>query len=326
MKAPGFWQKGGLLAWLLAPAGWLYAAAGRVRRSMAAPYRAPVPVICVGNLTAGGTGKTPTVIDLLGRLQARGIEAHAVTRGYGGSERGPLRVDMDRHSAAQVGDEPLLIAATAPVWVARSRAAGVRAAVEAGAGAVVLDDGHQNPSVEKDLSIVVIDGEAGFGNGLIVPAGPLREPVGEGLARADAVLVIGEGTPPVFDGPVLRARLIPRFSGIDMQGARVLAFAGIGRPEKFFATVRGLGATVVDSEAFPDHHPYDTRILDRLFARADEQGLTLVTTEKDMVKLPKSAIGRVWPVPVALGFEDETAIDSLLDRLPAGDSGRPGDL
>ena len=319
MKAPAFWRTGGAASVALAPLGWLYGAATRARLAVGRPYRAPVPVFGVGNLTAGGTGKTPTVVAILSRLAERGIEAHAVTRGHGGTEKGPLRVDPVAHRADAVGDEPLLLSAHAPTWVARDRAAGVRAAVEAGARAVVLDDGHQNPSVAKDLSIVVVDAEAGFGNGRMIPAGPLREPVRTGLARADAVLLIGEGEValPGYDGLVLRGRLRPRFSGISLSGARVFAFCGIGRPEKFFDTVRAAGAVVVDSESFPDHHRYAPRMVERLLARADGQGLMAVTTEKDMVKLPPSVIGSVWPVPVGMVPEDETAFAALLEGAVA---------
>jgi len=325
MKAPEFWQQGGAMGAMLSPLGALYGLGGRLRAALARPYRAPVPVICVGNLTMGGTGKTPVVIDLLQRLAARGVAVHAVTRGYGGTEKGPHRIDLAQDRAKRVGDEPLLLAAHAPVWVSRNRAAGIRAAVAAGAGAIVTDDGFQNPGFAKDLSFVVVDAQAGFGNGRVFPAGPLREPVARGLARADAVVMMGEGAAPDFDGPVLRAALEPRESGISLAGARVFAFAGIGRPEKFFDTVRRLGAEVVDYEGFPDHHHYTGSMVNRLVARADEQGLTTVTTEKDMVKMPPSMRGVIWPVPVGVTWDDEVgadevggdemAVEALLDRV-----------
>jgi len=315
VRAPAFWQRPGAPGTILAPLGLLYGLAGRARAAVARPYRAPVPVICVGNLTLGGTGKTPVAIDLLHRIAARGIAVHAVTRGYGGTERGPHRIDLRSDGPKRVGDEPLLLAAHAPTWVARDRAAGIRAAVAAGAGAVVTDDGFQNPGFAKALSIVVVDAEAGFGNGRVFPAGPLREPVARGLARADAVAMMGQGAAPGFDGVTLRAALAPRVSGMSLAGARVLAFAGIGRPEKFFATLRGMGAEIVDSEAFPDHHAYTGSMVNRLLARAEEQGLTAVTTEKDMVKMPPSVRGRVWPVPVGVEWDDGGAVEALLDRV-----------
>ncbi len=317
MKAPGFWRKGGMLPVLLSPFGAIYALGGRLRHRFATPYRAPIPVICVGNLTLGGTGKTPTAIDLIQRLNARGVTVHAVTRGYGGSERGPRRIDVAQDSARRVGDEPLLLAAHAPTWVAKDRATGMRAAVAAGAEVLVLDDGFQNPGFAKDLSLVVVDGEAGFGNGRVFPAGPLREPVMQGLARANAVVMMGTGDISTFDTPVLRARLEARESGMSFDGERVFAFAGIGRPEKFFATLRGMGAKIMDSEAFPDHHVYTGAMVNRLIARADEQMLIAVTTEKDMVKMPPSVRSVVWPVPIGIEWDDEAAIEALLDRVLA---------
>jgi len=267
MKTPGFWAKRGWRSTLLAPASWLYDAASKWSRGRKPTYRAPVPVICVGNLTAGGAGKTPTVIELLQRLTERGIAVHAVSRGYRGSEAGPLAVVIGKHTAAHVGDEPLLIASYAPTWIAGDRAAGVRAAVEAGAQVIVMDDGHQNPSVAKDLTLIVVDAAYGFGNERVIPAGPLRETVAAGMSRADAVVLIGDPPEPwpdtFHEKPVLTATLQPRFSGISLDGARVFAFAGIGRPEKFFETVRSQGATIIDSETFPDHHAYSRPIIFR---------------------------------------------------------------
>jgi len=275
-----------------------------------------VPVICVGNLTLGGTGKTPVAIDIIKRLKARDVAVHAVTRGYGGSEVGPHHINLREDGPKRVGDEPLLLAAHAPTWVARDRAAGIRAAVAAGAQVVVTDDGFQNPGFAKMLSLIVVDGGAGFGNGRVFPAGPLREPVAQGLSRADAVIVMGEGAAPAFDGPALHAGLVPRTSGMSYDGLRVFAFAGIGRPEKFFDTLRGMGAEVVDSEGFPDHHAYTGTMINRLIDRAEVQGLTPVTTEKDMVKMPPSTRGRIWPLPVSVEWDDEGAVEALLDSLP----------
>jgi len=255
-------------------------------------------------------------------LMEHGLVVHAVSRGYGGTERGPLLVEIGKHVASQVGDEPLLIASYTPTWIAKDRVAGVRAAVDAGAQIIVLDDGFQNPSVAKDLSLIVVDAGYGFGNGRTLPAGPLRESVEVGMVRADAVILIGDAPEPwpaVFKGkPVLTASLRPRFSGMSLDGARVLAFAGIGRPEKFFATVREQGATIVDSESFPDHHTYSRPIIDRLLARADAQDLMVVTTEKDAVKLPKDTLGKIWPIPVGLVFDHEDAVEDLLSVFTSG--------
>ena len=319
MKTPSFWGTRGVCSTLLIPAASLYGAVSRFLRSRKSVYRAPVPVICVGNLTAGGAGKTPTVIDLLQRLTARDAVVHAVSRGYGGSEQGPLSVTIGKHTAAEVGDEPLLIASYAPTWVSKDRADGVRAAVAAGAEVVVLDDGFQNPSVAKDLSIIVVDAAYGFGNELRIPAGPLRENISNGMARADAVLLIGDPaahwSESFHNKPVLRAHLKARFSGISLDGARVLAFAGIGRPEKFFSTVEEQGAVVVDRESFPDHNVYSRSLIDRLMARAEEQNLMLVTTEKDAVKLPSHTLGKIWPVPIGLFFDQPDKIDELINNV-----------
>jgi len=228
---------------------------------MSRSYRPPVPVVCVGNLVAGGAGKTPVALALADWLVERGVPAHFVTRGYGGRLRGPMRVDPIRHDALAVGDEALLLALRAPCWVARARSAGVRAAVAAGAGAILFDDGFQNPTVDKTLALVVVDAAYGFGNGRVIPAGPLRENLRGGLARADAVvLVAGEGDASDTERLLtargmltLRAVLAP-VGAERLIGSCVLAFAGIGRPEKFFATLRALGAVVVGARAFPDHH------------------------------------------------------------------------
>ncbi len=330
MRAPDFWHEPpGLAAALLAPATAAWEAATRLRRAVARPYRAPVPVICVGNLVAGGSGKTPVVLSLGGMLAARTTAVHVVTRGYGGSLAGPVRVDPAWHDAAAVGDEALLLAARAPCWVARDRAAGIAAAVEAGAAAVLLDDGFQNPNVAKDLSLVVVDADYGFGNGHMIPAGPLREPVTVGLARADAVVLIGDGPgpPELHDAacPVLRAALAPQ-DGERFAGARLVAFAGIGHPEKFFAALRRLGAALVMAQPFPDHHRYRDVEIARLREMAAREGARLVTTAKDWVRLPPSWRAGIEVLEVEIGWHDPAALDRLLsgfhdrrDRRAAGD-------
>ncbi len=335
MQPPEFWftdpARPDWRSRLLGPLAGLYAraTAKRVRRP-GAP--ADVPVICVGNLNLGGTGKTPTVIALAGRLQSAGHAVHIVTRGYGGTEAGPLRVDAARHGADAVGDEALLLSAFAPVWVARDRAAGARAAVAAGAGALVLDDGFQNPSPVKDVSLIVVDAGRGFGNGLVVPAGPLREPVASGLARADALLAIGGAVEREFflqrwksriPLPVLQGALQPLQTGMDWSGLPVLAFAGIGRPEKFFATLSDLGCRLLGTQALSDHQPLTPGLMRRLEAEASALGAQLVTTEKDAVRLPPEFRQKVLTVPVRLEIEDWSALDSLLDRAGLRASATP---
>lgn len=334
MRPPSWWYgEGGLLPHLLAPLGAAYAGLTARRLARGRPVRAGIPVICVGNIDAGGTGKTPTVIALAERLRAHGAEVHVVSRGHGGRLSGPVRVTPS-HRPGEVGDEPLLLSAFAPVWVARDRAAGARAAEAAGAQTVLLDDGLQNPSVAKDLSLVVVDAARGWGNGRAIPAGPLREPVAAGLARADLVLSIGDAEAQDafarrWGGSLrglrhLRGELRPLSTGMPWGGIRAFAFAGIGQPEKFFATLRALGSDVVGTVALDDHQPLTPALLGRLEADARRLTAQLVTTEKDAARLPAAMRPRVLTLPVRLWLEDWAPLDAALARLlqPQG-SARP---
>ncbi len=322
MRAPEFWHgdRGQIAQHLLAPLSAVFAAASQLRRLTVKPWRAPVPVICVGNLTVGGAGKTPTVLALADRLQAMGLRVGCLSRGYGGSEAGPLEVDPTRHTAAVVGDEPLLLASTAPTWIARDRKEGARAAVAEGADVLLLDDGLQNPSLHHDLDLVVVDGGYGFGNGRVLPAGPLREPVARGLSRAGAIILIGDdrhhiaatlaGRVPLL----LHARLVPDDAALNLKGRKVLAFAGIGRPAKFFATLEALGAEIVERVPFDDHHPYTPDEAMQLVEAAQQLDATPVTTAKDFVRLPNGSRQMVTSVGVHLAFDDPAALDRLLEQ------------
>lgn len=330
MRAPEFWRHGSTSAWpvLLAPAAALWRLGAWLRPRLSKPARAGVPVISVGNLVAGGAGKTPTALALVRWLHDRGRHPHFISRGHGGREAGPLRVDLARHDAAAVGDEALLLAEVAPTWIARDRVAAAAAAVAAGAELLVLDDGHQDPRLHKDLALVVVDLDYGMGNGRLMPAGPLREPEAAGLSRADAVVAIGTpaagtgGGGARFQKPVLRARLAPDDDALALAGKSVLAFAGIGRPEKFFRTLRDMGAVVAGARAFADHHRYGPEEIMALVEAAASAKALLVTTAKDWVRLPGPARAMVTPVRVRLEFADGAALERVLAGVP-GSINRP---
>lgn len=323
MRAPDFWHAdsgaaGRTIAALLTPLGAAWSTAGRLRRAVSHPYRSPAPVICVGNLVAGGSGKTPVVLSLAAMLAGMGVGVHVVSRGYGGRLRDPSQVDPTVHDAPAVGDEPLLIAGCAPCWIARDKAAGVRAAIAAGAETILLDDGFQNPGIVMDLSLVVVDVEYGFGNGRVMPAGPLRETASAGLARADAVILLGDAVVPAEINraglPVLSASLMPK-DGTEFAGLPVVAFAGIGRPQKFFDTLRELGASVVAAHAFPDHYRYAEGELHRLRREAERAGARLVTTAKDVVRLPTHRRAGIDVLEVEIVWRDPGAVAHLLSNV-----------
>jgi len=331
MRPPAFWNdkagrsSGAITRALLSPLGWAYAAAGATRIARTTPYRAGVPVICVGNLTLGGTGKTPVSAALLAMLSEAGAKPFALSRGWGGRLKGPVRVDPALHSADDVGDEPLLLARAAPAVIASDRIAGAQLAQAEGADTIVMDDGHQNPTLHKDFSFVVVDGEAGWGPGTIFPAGPLREPVDAGLARADAVIVMmpdDETLPDLarlrldtVQKPVFRAWLAP--SGPVPDG-KLLAFAGIGRPQKFFDGLKAAGGDLADAIQFPDHHRFSENDLKRLADLAENWNARLITTEKDHVRLPAPLRDSVLSYPVQAVFADTARIRDCLAQIMSG--------
>jgi len=306
---------------LLKPLGWLWAAVTARRIARTTPQDAGVAVICVGNLTVGGAGKTPVVRALLKRLRAKGVEAHGLSRGHGGKLAGPVRVDPALHGAADVGDEPLMLSQDAPAWISRDRVAGARAALDAGATVVVMDDGHQNPSLRKSLSLVVVDGETRddewpFGDGRVFPAGPMREPLKAGMARADAAIILLPADLAEADAelaallqPALVARLV---ADAPPPAGPQVGFAGVGKPWKVERALQTAGCELCDFWPFPDHHAYDEATLRRLAERAAQFGAGLVTTEKDWARLPASWRPRVAAWPVRAVFDDEPALDALL--------------
>jgi len=326
MKAPSFWYRPpGMAAALLSPLAAIWAGVTARRLHVGAAFDPGIPVLCVGNLVAGGAGKTPLVRHLVERLRARGVNAAALSRGHGGRLAGPLAVDPACHRAADVGDEPLLLSRHVPAWIGRDRAAAATAMRGAGIQAVVMDDGFQNPGLAKDLSLIVADGGAGFGNGRVIPAGPLREPVAAGLARAQAVMLMGTesaAAEPVRRAaamaglPVLSADLTPDPKvAAALAGQRVLGFAGIGRPEKFFDTLRSIGAMPVATLPFPDHHPYMAGEVQAVLDQAQAMDALAVTTEKDAMRLPDTVRDRVMVLPVRANFTDAAALERMLDRL-----------
>ncbi|HXJ02595.1 MAG TPA: tetraacyldisaccharide 4'-kinase [Micropepsaceae bacterium] len=316
MHPPEFWNTDGVTPALLSPLGALYGWSVRVRQARAHPFRPKACVVCVGNLTAGGTGKTPVAIALAHALAARGLKTAFLSRGYGGRCAGPLQIDPAHHAAHDVGDEPLLLAAHGLTIVSRDRARGAKLADFLGADIIVMDDGFQNFQIAKDISLVVVDAATGFGNGRLIPAGPLREPVAQGLARADCLVLMGDGAPalPAFAGAILHAHIVPSAPDA-LSGRSVFAFAGIGRPQKFFDMLRALDARVLATQSFPDHHRFNATELTALKQAAQKTEALLVTTEKDFVRLDPITRSDVVPVPVHAAFMGDAPFHALLDRI-----------
>ncbi len=322
LRAPEFWwRKAGARAALLYPVSAIYGAIAK-RRMTRSGYRAKIPVICIGNPTLGGAGKTPAAITIGGALKREGKKVFFLTRGYGGSETGPLLVDLAKHDATAIGDEAPLLAAIAPTIVARERVAGAKFAEASGAEFLIMDDGFQNPSLEKNFSMLIVDGTKGIGNGLVFPAGPLRAPLDAQLTRAQAMLIVGSGEAGEKAArlakesgmQVFRAKLVADpVSAAEIKNKRVLAFAGIGAPEKFFRSLEMAGAIVEASRSFGDHHRYNETEAAVLLAQAKAGGLDLVTTEKDLARMKGDARlaalhTRSKVLRVQLALDDESGL------------------
>jgi tetraacyldisaccharide 4'-kinase len=330
VREPAFWYRPpSVISRLLMPLGAVY---GLVAgwRMQSGGFDAGIPIICVGSYHAGGAGKTPMVLALTKLLRDLGETPVVLSRGYGGKWQGPVKVDPERHVAANVGDEPLMLALTVPVVIARDRVGGVALARSQGPSVILMDDGFQNPAISKDTSIIVIDGDRGLGNGCVFPAGPLRAPLPPQLARTDALIVIGDGTAARAVAtaiaaqvrPVLSAHLKPDAASLaQLDGKCVLAFAGIGDPARFFRTLRSAGVDVARERVFTDHHPFSREEIEALIAEAKRDRLTLVTTEKDLARL-RGAEGiaasarDIAAFAVTLEFDDAARLRSFVtDQL-----------
>ncbi|KKJ77792.1 hypothetical protein WH95_04985 [Kiloniella litopenaei] len=329
MQTPEFWNNRGFISTLLLPLSGFYYLGSILRQKLATPTKLDVPVICVGNLTAGGSGKTPITLALADMLCKMGKNPHIVSRGYGGQHEGPLRVSPAQHSARDVGDEPLMMALSksqTPVWISRNRVDGAKAAIKESADVILLDDGFQNPALEKDLSIIVVDNKIGFSNGRLIPSGPLRESIHNGLKRADAILVIKK--PDDIINPDLTAFFSEKeVSGVmitptdttrasELANKKVLAFAGIGYPKKFYDTLENLSVNVCKTVNFPDHHHYTIDDLNKVLSLAKDNGAEAIfTTEKDFVKVPDELKETISYLPIHAVWDNPHFINSILSKL-----------
>ncbi|MBO6826219.1 MAG: tetraacyldisaccharide 4'-kinase [Sneathiella sp.] len=320
MKAPKFWKRGGnsVFQQLLRPLSAVYAFMDKLNRARVHPQSVGIPVICIGNVVAGGAGKTPVAIAIARFLLAKGHKVHFLSRGYGGSHKGPLRVVLDVHGATEVGDEPLILASVAPTWISQDRVDGARAAEAAGAEVIIMDDGFQNPSLVKDISLLVVDGGYGVGNGYLLPAGPLRETWLSAITRADAVIVVDptEESARLSSGgiPLFNAKIVPQDLQSEIVGEKVVAFAGIGRPQKFFKSLLNVGIDVIETVEFPDHHKFSQDDIMKLVELAAANDAALVTTRKDYVRLSTDAKLMTTVFDIDLSFEQPGRLQKLLSE------------
>ncbi len=326
MKAPHFWSAGldphsreaaPLTRALLTPLAALYAVSSARRIARTEPFQSSLPVLCIGNITSGGSGKTPSVLALSALLKQSGLRPAILARGYGGRLKGPVQVDPETHSAADVGDEPLMMAIRGEtVWISRDRPSGARRIADSNADIILMDDGHQNPTLFKDMSLLVVDAAAPFGNGYVIPKGPLREPVSRALARADAILLIGEGRVPqpiAASGlPVFRGHVQPRPL---LSQNPMVAFAGIGRPERFFQSLEGQGAQLCETLSFADHYRYRRADLRRLRTLSEQYKADLITTEKDYIRLPETERYGITVLSIEIVFDAQSALVDAIHHL-----------
>ena len=316
MKAPQFWYEPNTWkAKFLYPLGYFYNLLTLLRGKLAKPQSYSCLTICIGNLNVGGTGKTPTTIALAQHFLKKGLQVHVVSRGYKGKFQGTFLVDPQKHKSDEVGDEPLLMSEFTSVWVSNKRKNGIAAAENAGAQIVLLDDGFQDPSFHKDFSLIVVDGEKGFGNKKCMPAGPLRENIVQGFKRADALVIVGQRIYKFDTFPthlkIIHSTLKPIETGMNWKEGKYLAFAGIADPSKFFKTLRSLGANLIDCVALSDHQKLDGQVLKRLERKANSAHAQLVTTEKDAVRLSNTFRKKVLSLPVRIEFDDKNELENL---------------
>lgn len=318
MKTPQFWSSNNIYSWLLWPFSYFYYLGYLTRRQYSNTTKVDVPVVCIGNLTAGGAGKTPVALYIGQLLKKKHIKAFYISRGHGGSQKEPLLVDVQKHSAKLVGDEPLLLAQVLPTVVGKNRLKTAQFAAKQGAQMIVMDDGFQNPTLHKDLSLIVVDRRLSFGNEKMLPAGPLREPVDFGLARADALVLINPANfiPTALpDIPLLIARSKPAGSMLELAGKKIFAFCGIATPQKFYAMLKTAGAEVVEKKSFADHHQYSATQIKNLKAQAKKHHALLVTTSKDAARIPAGAKEGIFVAEMELSFENREKLEELIDAI-----------
>lgn len=320
---PDFWKNINFISILLLPASLVFRLLTFLRNITTSKYYARIPIICVGNVTVGGAGKTPVVLAIAELLRTSGLNVAIASRGYKGEITNPTLVDKNKHTVNSVGDEPLMLARIAPTYIAAQRDLAIQMAENNGANVVIMDDGLQNQSVEKNISLLVIDGKFGIGNGLILPAGPLREGLAHRITKCDAIILVGKDEKnilkhPALNGkstpPILRAHLVPS-GNLPDKNKPYIAFAGIGNPEKFFSTLFENGYNAVEKLSFPDHYNYSDSDLNVIIHKAEAKSASIITTEKDEVRLPLFAKKKVQVLPVRIAWEDENLIRNILERI-----------